>query len=218
MENPQPVAKKVEQFFAAYPQCVFAKGQMIIQAGEEPAGIFFIEEGRVSQYDISGSGTEAVVNVFKPSAFFPMSWAINKTPNQYFYEAATRVYARRAPAGEVVAFLRREPDVLLDLLSRVYRGADGLLRRLAHLMGGDARSRLLFELLNAAHRFGRQAEDGVITIPLKEGDLAKHSGLARETVNRVIQQLKTAGLVAVKPSGVVIKDIAKLKADLGADL
>ena len=177
-------------------------------------GIFYIIEGRVSQYDITSGGTEVVVNVFKPPAFFPMSWAVNNTPNTFFFEASTRVVAYVAPPHDVVRFLRANPAITFDLLARVYRGTDGLLRRMAHLMGGDAQSRLLFELLNAAYRFGELQEDGKTFVPIKETDLARHSGLARETVNRNLQTLKKAGLLDVTHRGFTILDLADLEARL----
>lgn len=214
----QDIYTAIQKFFEPYPERKFAKRQVIVQAGDEPAGVFYIVSGRVSQYDIAPGGTEVVVNVFKPPAFFPLSWAINKTPNLYFFEATTDVVLKQAPAEEAVAFLRSEPAVLFDLLSRVYRGTDGLLRRLAHTMGGDARSRLLFSILNAGYRFGDQAQDGVVHVPLNEGDLAKHSGLARETVSRIMQDLKAASLVEITSTGLTIKDLKALEAELGSNL
>lgn len=208
----------VAAFFAPYPEKHFAKKQIMLHAGNDPEGVYYIVSGRVNQYDISPSGVEVVVNVFKAPAFFPMSWAINYTPNGYFFEAATDVVVRVAPAADVVAFLEREPQVLLDLLARVYRGTDGLLRRLAHIMGGDARSRLIFEILNAAYRFGSQGQHESVRVPLKEGDLAKHAGLARETVSRVMQGLKAAELVEVSNSGLLVPDLNKLEAELGSGL
>lgn len=180
--------------------------------------VFYIVEGRVSQYDITPSGNEVVVNVFKPGAFFPMSSALNHPPNPYYFEASTVVKAHVAPPGATVQFLKDNPDVTFDLLSRVYRGVDGVLRRMAHLMGGDAKSRLIFELLNAANRFGDMRPDGSVTLPLKEGDLARHSGLSRETVNRNTQQLKSMGLLEVSHQGMIVKDMRKLEALLGARL
>lgn len=212
------VSQKIKHFFSAYPVRSFAKGEIIVHAEEEPRGVLYLLEGRVNQYDIAPSGTEVVVNVFKPPAFFPMSWAINKTPNHYFFEAAAAVKAHEAPAEDTVQFLQGNPDVTLDLLSRVYRGVDGVLRRSTHLMGGDATSRLLFELLNAAYRFGEPNEHGQIVIKLKESDLAKHSGLARETVNRILQKFKAAGLVRIEGGQVIIPSTKELEAALGRDL
>lgn len=212
------IRERVAAFFDAYPVRTYTKGQIMVHAGEDPPGVLHLTEGRVVQYDIAASGNEVVVNVFKPPAFFPMSWAMNKTPNQYFFKAGTPVVARLAPPDEVVAFLKREPDVLFDLLARVYRGTDGLLRRTAHMMGGGARSRLLFEIITAAYRFGTKDDNDTWHVPLKEGELATQSGLARETVNRVIRALKAEGLVVMSASELTVPDIMKLQNDLGADL
>src|SRR6266498_3242632 len=178
------VPQKITGFFTSYPLRTFEKRQILVRAGDALPGVFYIIEGRVSQYDITPSGNEVVFNVFKSGAFFPMSWAMNNVTNHYFFEASTKVFAHVAPAADAVQFLKDNPDVTFDLLARVYRGVDGVLRRMAHLMGGDAKSRLLFELLNTAYRFGEQQKDGSVYIPLKEIDLARQSGLARETVNR----------------------------------
>lgn len=210
--------KKVTDFFITYPQRIFTKQQVVIYAETTVTEVFFIVEGRVSQYDITPAGNEVVVNIFKPGAFFPMSAAINNAANPYYFEASTKVTAHVAPAGDAVQFLKDNPDVTFNLLSRVYSGIDGVLRRMAHLMGGDAKSRLVFELLNAAYRFGETQNDGATFIPLKESDIAKHSGLARETVNRNIQDLKTAGLVNVTRSGISISNIKQLEATLGTSL
>jgi CRP-like cAMP-binding protein len=212
------IPQKIADFFTPYPLRNFDKLQIMVRAEDNPPGVFYILEGRVSQYDITPSGNEVVVNVFKPGAFFPMSWAINETPNHYFFEASTKIVARVAPVADAVQFLKDNPDVAFDLLGRVYRGMDGVLRRMAHLMGGDAKSRLLFEILNATYRFGEQQKDGHISVALKESDLARHSGLARETVNRCIQDLKAVGAVSVTHKGMIVKDIQQIETMLGATL
>lgn len=212
------ISDTITNFFTAYPLRTFSKRQIMVHAGEPLLNVFYVAEGRVSEYDITTAGNEVVVNVFKPGAFFPMSTAINGTINPYYFEASTKVTAHVVPADDAVRFLKSNPDVTFDLLSRVYRGVDGVLRRMAHLMGGDSKSRLVFELLNSAYRFGELQEDGSTFIPLKEGSIAKHSGLARETVNRNIQHLKTAGIVTVSRSGITISDVKRLETILGEKL
>jgi CRP-like cAMP-binding protein len=212
------LATKIRNFFKKFPEKHFDKGEVIVQAGETPPGVMYLVEGNVNQYDISPTGATVVVNVFKPPAFFPMSWAMNKTPNNYFFEAATNVAFHLAPADEVVEFIKENPDILFNLLSRVYKGTDGMMRRMAHLMGGDAKTRLHFELLNASYRFGEQKEDGSVFVPIKESDLAKHSGLTRETINRHIRTLKEQGLIEVSHQGFVLHDPKRLETDLGNQL
>lgn len=212
------VVAKTTAFFEKYPLRTFAKRELLLHADEAVSSVFYIIEGHVSQYDIAPNGNEIVVNMFKPGAFFPMSTAINGTTNHYFFEASTPTIVRVAPKDDAVRFLQDNPDILFELLARVYRGVDGVLRRMAHLMGGGAESRLIFELINTAYRFGEQKSDGSILVAFNEGDLAKHSGLARETVSRILQRLKTAGLIKVSQSGIMISSVQDLETRLGTSL
>ena len=212
------VSEKVAAFFGAYPKRRFSKGHILVQAGENPPGVFYLTHGMVRQYDIDHRGEEVVVNIFKSPSFFPMSYAINKTPNEYFYEAAQDVTVQMAPHEAVVQYLREHADVTFDLLARVYAGTDGLLRRLAHVMGGSARSRLVYELLVACRRFGVQRPHGACFIAVSEVELATRTGLTRETVNRTLHDLKAEGGILMTRGGLVITDVAKLETELGNDL
>ena len=211
------IKRMLDDFFAVYPLREIEKGEIILRPDELLGNVFYLVEGSVVQYDISSAGNEVIVNAFKPGAFFPMSLAINRTPSEYFFETATPIAVRMAPVEKTVEFLKANPEVMLDLLTRVYRGADGLLRRMAHLMGGNAKTRLIFELINAAYRFGKQGQDGIL-IPLTENDIAKRSGLSRETVSRTMNKLKTEGLVQIRQAGILVIDVRKLETLLGSDL
>jgi len=211
-------SEKIDSFFGHYPQRTYTKRQLLLHAEEPINSVFYIITGRVSQYDIAPNGNEVVVNIFKPGAFFPMSSVINDTPNHYFFESSLATTVRVAPKSDTVRFLHEHPDVLFDLLARVYRGVDGVLRRMAHLMGGSAESRLIFELLNTASRFGELQPDSSVIIHITESDLAKHSGLARETVSRLLKELKAAQLLQTISGGLLITSTADLDARLGTSL
>jgi len=208
----------ITAFFENYPIVRLGKGQALLRPDDEVTKIHYLLEGRVVEYDISSTGNTVIINTFKPGAFFPMSSVLNHQKCEYFFEADSPVAARVAPASHVVKFLEDNPLVTLDLLRRVYRGTDGILRRMAHLMGGTARSRLIYELINAAHRYGEDHPDGAVFIPLSESDLAKRSGLSRETVSRTIRELKSSGIVRVDRTGVEIPNVSALKRIIGNDL
>src|SRR5690606_27766063 len=135
-------------------------------------------------------GEEIVLNLFKPGAFFPMSHALNGGVSPYIFEAAEDVELKMCPSDQVVTFVREHPDILLDLLSRVYRGTDALLGRIVQLVDGSARTRLLYELIIAAKRFGITEDEEAYVLDISEKDLAARAGLSRETVSREIGKLK----------------------------
>lgn len=214
----QDIANKVNDFFTKYKLQYLKKGHVLIQGGKDPDGVYYIVGGQIRQYDISPSGDELVINMFKPPAFIPMSWAINRTPNTYFYEAFTNIVVRKAPADDVVQFLRDNPDVTFDLLARVYKGLDGVLARMDRIMQNSARTRLLFELAISAVRFGKPSEDGSYMLALHETELAARAGLTRETVNREIKKLKSEGAVDVTSHGIRVLKLDSIKEEIALDM
>lgn len=206
----EDISSKIEAFFAQYRLRKYSKGQVLILNGDDTNYIYHLVKGKVKEYDVSYRGDELILNVFKPPAFFPMSLAINKVPNPYIYEAETDIEIHQAPADDVVAFIKANPDVLFDLLSRVYRGLDGLLGRVAHLMASNAKDRVIYELLIEARRFGAIQQDGSYLLDIHERDLGARAGLSRETVSREITKLKNDGLISLDDKHIHIEDMSTL--------
>jgi len=210
----QTVSDKITAHFAKYPEREYKKGQILVLAGEKVPYVYHLVSGTVKQYAISYRGDEVIVNMFKPPAFFPMSHAMHGNPSQFVLEAETDITVHLASVDETVAFLKDNPDVLYDLLSRVYRGLDGLLGRVAHLMTSNAKGRVIYELLIEAKRFGAQHKNGTYTVRLSEKDLGARAGLSRETINRELQKLKTDELIELSRNVVRIPDLEKLETAL----
>jgi CRP/FNR family cyclic AMP-dependent transcriptional regulator len=208
----EPVAQKVQSFFTQFKHQLYKKGEVLVRADENPSGIFYLKEGIVKEYALSRNGDEVVVNIFKSGAFFPMSWAINNSANKYFFGAISPVEVYKAPKEKVIEFIKTEPDVLYDLLRRVYIGTDGLLTRLTYLMSENAYARLIAELIIHAKRFGKG--ENTIEIHLSETDLAAQSGMTRETVSREMKILKEKGLVKLEKKILLIKNLDILEKEL----
>lgn len=214
----QQIIKKLEDFFGKYRLQLYKKGEILVRADEEASGIYYIKDGFVKKYAISKKGEELVVNVFKPGSFFPMSRAITGYKNKYFYEAKTPLEARKAPINDVLNFLKSNPDIVYDLLTRIYRGLDGVLMRTVYLMSGSAYSRLTTELILHARRFGKyEKETGRIICKVSEKDLASQSGLTRETISREMANLKKKGLLEFHANTLIVNNLKKLEEELKDD-
>jgi CRP-like cAMP-binding protein len=212
------VAQKTERHFSKYPKRSYPKGQILIFADENPERVFYIVKGSVRVYDVSYRGDEVIVNIFKPPAFFPMSWTINRTPNKYFYKTESETELRIIPVDDAFNFVKDNPDVLMDLLSRLYKGMDGLLGRVVHLMSGSARSRLLYELIIECRRFGKKNKDGSYALDVNEVGLAARSGLSRETVSREMHKIKAEDLVSISSKGILVKNPRALEKKIGMEI
>lgn len=217
------IQEKLDRFFFQFKEQKYKKGEILVRAGDNPPGIFYLKTGSVKKYAISKKGDEVVVNIFKPISFFPMDFAINNTVNEYFYEAITESIVYKAPKEEVVSFIKREPEVLYNLLSRVYQGLEGMTGRMTYLMAGTAYERLIIELIIQAKRFGKKtsgpgftldSKDALIEIKISEKDLAAQSGMTRETVSREMRILKEKNLVTFNKNSLIINNLKKLEDEL----
>ena len=215
---PEEIAEKIRHHLTQYPRRVYPKGQILVFADESPEHVFYIVKGKVIKYDVSYRGDEVIVNVFKSPAFFPMSWAINHGPNGYFYKTDDETELHVVPAEDAVQFLRDNPDVMYDLLSRLYRGMDGMLTRMVQLMSGTAKSRLMNELLIETRRFGEKQTDDSYMLKVSEQDLAARAGLSRETVSREMRKIKDSKLVKIEKNRIIVTDLLALEAALGAEI
>lgn len=209
------IQKKLDDFFSKYKDQKYKKKEILIRADDEPSGVFYLKEGVVRMYAISAQGEELTINIYKPISFFPMSWILNNTTSHHYFEAMSPVTVRKATKEDFLGFLQKEPDVVLDLMKRIYRGLDGYFLRMEYLMSGNAQTRLITELLIYTKRFGeKQGNTTVVKLKLTERDLASQSGIARETVSREIQKLKEKGLIDFQKNILTVQDLHRLEEQL----
>ncbi len=214
MTDSADVSKKVEEFFSRHHPRSFSKGQVLLLGGDKVEHVYYLLSGRVKQYDITYRGEEIILNLFKPGTFFPMSLAINGGTTQHIFEADTDIEIYQVPTQEAVDFIRNNADVMFDLLSRVYKGTDGILGRMVYLMSGSARSRLLYELITEAQRFSSKNVDGSYRLDISEKDLGARAGLSRETVSREINKLKKLKIIDIDNKGILIPHLDALQKKL----
>lgn len=195
------VQAKVQTFFSHYPTKIYKKGETLIQAGDKAAA-FYLASGLVSQYDIAKNGNKLSLNTYKPGAFISLASILNDTPSTFFFEAAQNTTVHVAPTTEVVDFLKGNPDVAYDALTRITRGGDGMMLRLARAMEGTAEGRILQELSILQNRFFHDSK--VVTIT--DTDLAAKTGLARETISRTLKKLNAEGVIRAHRGTITISD------------
>lgn len=206
------IREKLYTFFSSYPAQAFIKGSTILQAEREPTGILYITSGVVRNYWISPEGSEVTLNMYKSHAFFPMAWAIADIQNTTFCEAMTAVTVRKAPKVAVLQFLKENPDVMYDLLKRIYIGIEGLWMHIESLTTGDSSLKLVTSIVILAKRFGTKKDTTtVVQLQMSEKNLANYAGITRETASRELQKLKKNNLVFFEKGIITIQDMATLE-------
>jgi CRP/FNR family transcriptional regulator len=209
-------SEKVRLFFDAERTTTYKKGELLLEPGVEPTGVFYIKKGTVKMTAISPNGEEVVINTFKTGAFFPIGWLLNGTPNNYYFQAADDTEVNKATKSDVLNFLEEQPEVVFDLMKRIYKGLDGYFMRMEYLMAGNAYTRLIIELIIMAKRFGEknQSNDSV-RFKTTEKDLAAQTGITRETVSREFKKLIQKNIISFAKEEVIVHNILNLEKELG---
>jgi len=203
--------KDFEKFYQQFITRNYKKGEMLIRADDDPQGIFCLTKGYVRQYTISPSGNELSLHILKPISYFPMVWAINGTPNVYFFEALTEVEVGRAPQEQVVNFIKNKPNLLFALMSELLEDYAETLTRVEHLVFSDAHRRVISILIYIAKHFGQPHKKGIIVNHrFTQADIATLVGVARETASIELFKLEKSGLIKYINHSILFEDLDKL--------
>ncbi len=206
------IRKKTESFFSKYPKFSFSEGSIILRADQPAPGIFYIKKGLIKQYVISDKGEILTLNIFRPGSFFLMMWAINNTPNSFFFEAMENTEVFRAPLKDAREFVKTNPDVLYALTNRIMAGLSGIIKRLQFLAFDDADTKLQTLFSYLAKTYGQKKDDQYsINLPLTHKDIATWIGTSRETASYKMEEMRRKGLISYKHHQYIVKNIKKLE-------
>lgn len=209
--------KEFETFYNQFAIRKYKKGEMLIRADDDPQGIFCLTKGHVRQYTISKAGFELTLHILKPISYFPMVWAINGTPNVYFFEALTAVEVGRAPRDQVVNFIKDKPTIIFELMSELLEDYAETLTRVEHLVFSDAYRRVISVLIYIAKHFGQDHKRGtIVRHRFTQQDIATLVGVTRETANNEMVKLEKKGLISYIDHSILFENIDKLNAELNS--
>ena len=207
--------KEFEDFYKQFTKRSYKKGEILIRADDDPQGIFCLTQGYVRQYSISKTGIEFTLNILKPISYFPMVWAVNGTPNVYYFEALTAVEVGRAPRDQVVNFIKDKPTIIFELMSELLEDYAETLTRIEHLVFSDAYRRVISVLLYIAKHFGEVHKNSVIVHHrFTQQDIATLVGITRETASNEMVKLEKKGLIKHVDHSILFEDIKKLTNEL----
>lgn len=181
--------------------------------GELIPGVYYLKRGFVRLYTVSAGGEELTLIIFKKGDVFPIGSVLNVPVRQsYYLEALTSCELRKARKEDFSKFIKSDPEVLLDLASRLAERLGGMLLRSESFVFGDASQRISSILLICAERFGKKVTRGVvIEVPLTQSAIASLIGVARETASIELKKLEKKGIIAYIGRLLLVKNISLLK-------
>ena len=214
-----PTHKELFDYFHSGRKLQFAKGEIILRAGDEPRGVYLIESGYMKVYSLAKDGTEHTHIIYEPGDIFPVIWIFKDAIRNVYYQATSLLTVWVVPKDEFKQFVSGNSETAMLLLEQVTDMFRMYAGRIDNLMYSNSYERTAYRLLSLMDRLGEEEHAlWVINAPVTHQDIASSVNLTRETVSRCMQRLKSKDLVDTdEHHRIIIKDVAGLMKIIGYD-
>jgi len=171
---------------------------VLFAAGDAGDGCYLVKNGLLKVMMVSRSGTERILAFLGPSAIVGELSMIDGRPRSAAVVAVRDAALSFLSRSAFEAFAQKRPEIyksLVTLLATRLRETDTGIAAGSFL---PLKGRVASTLLELADHFGQDVGSGRVVIRQKIGqsDLAALTGIARETVSRILNDWKRHKLVS----------------------
>ena len=189
----------------------FAANAVIFHKGDPGRSLYVIERGRVKIAASSAHGREVALNLLGPGEIFGEIALIDGGARTADAIACDPVRLLALERREFIPFLEASPAATLRMLvalARRLRWVSDTFEDAAFL---SLPTRLAKRLIFLDRHFGFSGSTGRrLTVSLPQQELANHLNVTRETINRLLQEWRDEGLIAIDRGVIVLKNVDRL--------
>ncbi len=168
--------------------------QVILLENDWGNSVYFIMEGWVKIRTYNLDGKEVTLNILGKGELFGEMAPLDEVPRSTDVITLAPTIISNLPSQDFVQLIHTEPLAGIRLAQLMARRLRQVNRRL-RLRESDSTSRVVDILLFLADGQGRPGERGIDIPNLPHRELSSLSGLARETVTRVLSKLEKKGFI-----------------------
>jgi CRP/FNR family transcriptional regulator, cyclic AMP receptor protein len=187
--------------------------EVLFLVGDTGDGCYRVKDGLLKVTMVSHTGNERILAFLGPGAIVGEMSIIDQLPRSASVMAVRPAVLSFLSRADFEAFAKKHPQVyesLVTLLAARLRETDTTICAGTFL---PLRGRVACTLLELAHDFGQDVGSGRIVIHQKIGqsDLAAMAGMARENLNRILNDWKRRKLVSQLSGYYCIENKAQLQ-------
>jgi CRP/FNR family transcriptional regulator, cyclic AMP receptor protein len=187
--------------------------QMILLENDWGSSVYFVLSGWLKIRTYNGDGREITLNIVGRGEIVGEMAALEQVPRSTDVLSLTPATIINIPAEDFVRLLKTESLAGIRLAQLMAKRLRQVNRRL-RLRESNSASRVADTLLFLIEGQGKNVSKGMEIPNLPHRELSSMSGLARETVTRVLAKMEAAGLIARDRDILLIPDVAALEASI----
>jgi CRP-like cAMP-binding protein len=184
---------------------IYRAGEWLFHRGDPGDGIFAIVSGDVRIVLESSTGNQVVVRKLRDGDVFGELAVLDGQARTASAVAATPVRSLHIAKGRFLAWLRDHPAAAVSMLQHVAYRLRTTNEQVAEIGLLDVETRVRHHLAQRFH----DAPDGLTAgsrLRINQTECARQLGITRESVNKHLARLRTAGVIDVERGVVVLLD------------
>lgn len=187
----------------------FRKKEIIYQEDVFPAGIFFLNKGKVKTVRINTEGKEFITALIGEGEFFGYNPLLEE---QAYSDSAVAMEESEIyiiPKDDFFALMHNSREVSGAFIRMLSNDVKEKEERLLHIAYNSVRKRVADALLLLRQRYSSDASKP-FSMAISREDLANLAGTAPETVIRTLSDFREEAIIEIKGSSITIKEVDRL--------
>jgi CRP-like cAMP-binding protein len=191
---------------------VYQPGDAIYSEGEYGDALYVLISGVVKLFRPYSGSKEATLRLLKSWDIFGHLAFAGEARQRAYAEAVTECEVTKVPKIFIERAIRRQPQAALKMMTLLELRLVQYEELVKCLLPRETEVRLANLLPILAQKFGERDEDGFVTIDLRltHQDLAAMVASTRESVTKVLTEMRNRGAIEVESGRITLKDYVAL--------
>lgn len=219
-ENQNNLTYEMSELIKASEKIIkFKKGTFLFREGQEAKEMFIILSGKVQISKMNAEGKELYLRLCNKNDIVGELTLFTVGPRYLFN-------ARAVEDGEAAAVnienleqtLFNNSQLAYQFLKWMNDHIRKTITKFRDLVLHGKKGALYSTLIRLSNSYGIQKDDGIhINVPITNQDLANYCGTARESVSRMLGELRDEGIISINKKRIIIHDLLYLKQQIDCE-
>lgn len=219
-ENQNKLTYEMSELIKASEKIIkFKKGTFLFREGQEAKEMFIILSGKVQISKMNAEGKELYLRLCNKNDIVGELTLFTVGPRYLFN-------ARVVEEGEAAAInienleqtLFNNSQLAYQFLKWMNDHIRKTITKFRDLVLHGKKGALYSTLIRLSNSYGIQKDDGIhINVPITNQDLANYCGTARESVSRMLGELRDEGIISIYRKRIIIHDLLYLKQEIDCE-
>lgn len=178
-------------------EIIFRKGELILEEGKTPTGIFLIKEGTAKVFKVGFTGKEQIIRFLKAGDMIGYRSLLTGEVFGSSAAAVSVVKVEFFPGELFLKLLQENSTFSFEMLKLISKQLGDAAETITTLAQKTVRERLAEVLMMLEEQLGNDNEN-YINISLTREEMANLIGTATESAIRLISEFKNDGLISVQ--------------------